>query len=314
MDSNSMSPPQEHSEGQDRVSSAVRAARRERKRQTDREAQRHRRARTRSHVAHLEKTVKDLTEALEKQEKASWPRTLQQQHLQIERLGGVLETIYSLAQQARGIASPSLNCPKEIPEIQNRFSHKSLGFMGKGEDTLSSPEPMDCAAADGSPSPASLPNDRDSRSQRAITPENAQLRRQLMASPGDKNQNYFELINNALNALQERTVDLPSSSFENDEDIAIRVVVNGWETARQKYKLDEGWAVLETFDEGLFNNSGSVERMAMLRLMRAIFVVSRRFPCHTYGISIANFYFNAQSKVNTSNHLHPSLPPYMTPT
>lgn len=279
-----MSPSHENSEGQeDRVSSAVRAARRERKRQTDREAQRHRRARTRTHVAHLEKTVKDLTEALEKQEKASWPRTLQQQHLQIERLSGVLETIHNLTSQVRGGVSASLNSSKEVPDVHSRVSHKATaGFTGNEEGGWPSPEQMDCSpAANNASSTVSLSNHHDSHTQqRVITPENAQLRKQLLAGHDEKNMNYFELINNALVALQARTANLPSSSFENDEDIAIRVVVNGWDAARQKYDLDEGWAVLETFDEGLFKTCGFVERLAMVRLMRAIFVVSSSFPLH----------------------------------
>lgn len=286
-----MSPSQENSEGgHDKTLREIRDARRERKRQTDREAQRHRRARTRNHVAHLEKTVKDLTEALEKQEKASWPRTLQQQHIQIERLSGVLETVNSLVLQARSFSSSYLNsCSKDLPEIQTRLPcESSAATVSKKREeeagSLPTPDRIGCSCADAGvvtvndvSSTVSPPSHHDSHSQQAISPEVTHLRTQLLANNRDKNQNFFELISNALNAIERRLSKLPLSHFENDEDIAIRAVIHGWEAVRKAYELDEGWLVIEIFDECLFNECGPVEKLAMVRLIRAVFVVSLEF-------------------------------------
>jgi hypothetical protein len=290
-----MSPSPENSEGgQDKTLSEIRDARRERKRQTDREAQRHRRARTRNHIVHLEKTVRDLTEALEKQEKASWPRTLQQQHIQIERLSGVLETVNSLVLQARSFSSSYLNsCSKDLPEIQTRLPCESSTVIvsKKREEeagSLPTPDQIGCSCAvasagvvtvDDVSSAVSPPSHHDSHSQRAISPEVTHLRTQLLANNRDKNQNLFELISNALNAIERRLSKLPLSHFENDEDIAIRAVVHGWEAVRKAYELDEGWLVIEIFDECLFNECGPVEKLAVVRLIRAVFMVSLEFWC-----------------------------------
>lgn len=53
-----------------------------------------------------------------------------------------------------------------------------------------------------------------------------------------------------------------------DEDIVIRSVLHGWPDVEDHYTLDAGWRALKNIDQNVFNRSGLVERMAILRMMR----------------------------------------------
>ncbi|KAJ9612169.1 hypothetical protein H2200_003766 [Cladophialophora chaetospira] len=60
-------------------------------------------------------------------------------------------------------------------------------------------------------------------------------------------------------------------SFTNqplDEDIIVRAVLHGWRDVQDEYLLDKGWQALRTIDQCVFRESGVVERMAILYMMR----------------------------------------------
>jgi hypothetical protein len=59
-----------------------------------------------------------------------------------------------------------------------------------------------------------------------------------------------------------------------DADIAIRAVLHGWTTVTKKYALDALWAILRHADEAIFGNCGSIERLAVLRVMISMLRVS----------------------------------------
>lgn len=60
-------------------------------------------------------------------------------------------------------------------------------------------------------------------------------------------------------------------SFTNqplDEDIVVRAVLHGWREVQDQYLLDPGWQALRNIDQSIFRESGIVERMAILWMMR----------------------------------------------
>ncbi|KAL4907860.1 hypothetical protein BDW74DRAFT_148158 [Aspergillus multicolor] len=52
-----------------------------------------------------------------------------------------------------------------------------------------------------------------------------------------------------------------------DSDIAVRVIVHGWEAVTHLYPLDPVWTMLRTADEAVWRTCGLVERLAILRVV-----------------------------------------------
>jgi hypothetical protein len=56
------------------------------------------------------------------------------------------------------------------------------------------------------------------------------------------------------------------------EDIPIRAILNGWPVVEELYSLDSGWKMLRECDQTLFAHCGALERLAILRMMRLIYI------------------------------------------
>jgi hypothetical protein len=82
---------------------------------------------------------------------------------------------------------------------------------------------------------------------------------------GDENVHIVAVVNNVLSRAETFTF---SSALEQDADIAIRAVAHGWPATEQRHTLDPVWQILRQIDEGVFFRCGSVERLAILRVLR----------------------------------------------
>jgi hypothetical protein len=93
----------------------------------------------------------------------------------------------------------------------------------------------------------------------------------ILHDPG--NQNFFMMLNDAILRLKVSFGDAPFSGVEDDNDICIRAVLHGWRAAERKVPMDSAWQLLRAIDQKIFCHAGIVERVAVLRVMRAMFVV-----------------------------------------
>jgi hypothetical protein len=87
------------------------------------------------------------------------------------------------------------------------------------------------------------------------------------------NQNFFMMLNDAILRLKVSSGDASLSGVEDDNDICIRAVLHGWRAAEQKIPMDPAWQLLRGMDQTFFCHAGIVERVAILRVTRAMLVV-----------------------------------------
>jgi hypothetical protein len=237
------------------------SARLERKRASDRMSQQTTRARTKAYIAHLERTTRTLTEA-NNGSGATVSKQLKEQHEEIENLKNVINRIATLANDVAGRSSAarstdfknhsSANLSNSIPHQIKRRENLSAEAAEYAGDHF--PETFN---------PASHPN-QQSLSEMYPT---------LNVKCGHNDRDYFEALDQALAMIERSHQRHQFSGPEVDDDISIRAVLHGWDAARAKNPFDIGWQLLQNLDQGLFFRSGSVERIAILRLVRSILMV-----------------------------------------
>ncbi|KAF9893847.1 hypothetical protein FE257_010017 [Aspergillus nanangensis] len=234
----------------------------DRKRITDRRAQRNRRERIKAHIAHLEKTVSELTEASADRSDSGLLKKLEEKQLEITRLTDIIRQIHVLAGDS--LASPS------------------GGHAGRGRPPQRQIQPE--VPTGGLASKAE--------------PQPSQMHHVTLPSPyqrlvcGDGFENYFDIVNSSIAGVLGATDSIVSSA-EDDDDLAIRAILHGWESAGAEYPgFDNGWKLLKALDQGLFYRAGPVERLAILRLMRSMLAWNRA----------------------ASNHPERQIPSFMCPT
>ena len=86
--------------------------------------------------------------------------------------------------------------------------------------------------------------------------------------------NHFSILNSHLAQLELCDPNANYSGPDVDDDIAIRAILFGWDDARRKHNFDTLWMGLEAFDNALFFRSRTVERVAVMSMLRALLVVS----------------------------------------
>jgi len=217
--------------------SGMTAARRERKRLTDREAQKASRARTKQYIAYLEKTVADQARFSNQEHISRLSIQLDQQQKEIERLRAALKSVGRFASDA---------CNTPLGDTADIHHRPSFPWPGLSHDA---------AHHDHSFDPG-----------RVAPPGNS-----LVCGHGSRN--YLQVMSDFLGMAEKSDRRIPFTKSEEDDDLAVRAVLHGWEAAKQSHSLDIAWQVLEMVDRGLFYRSGSVERVATLRLMRAMLMV-----------------------------------------
>jgi hypothetical protein len=247
-------------------------ARLERKRATDRESQRVIRARTKSYIEHLESTIQQLEQSATDHRTRSLVQTVAEQHAEIERLRGVIRTVNRmLGDVARPGMEIVLNAAHdshilftdvaESPPVAADMSEPA----GTGSSQILTSTLLDRSYEYGSETAPSIV------SQPSHDPFWAPLTNYLACGNGTGN--YLGTLSMEFASIQSDISFCPLTSAEEDEDVAIRSVTHGWHATEQRHALDPGWKLLQALDEGLFYRSGSVERMAILRVMRLTLLV-----------------------------------------
>ncbi|KIW16896.1 hypothetical protein PV08_04086 [Exophiala spinifera] len=240
-------------------------SRRERKRASDRMSQQATRARTKAYIAHLESTTQRLTEALAGEGTAALSKRLSEQHDQIETLKKALARIAMVANAANNGCNANDSESFLRAEVESRSLRDTI-LSNRCETILPSTEASVVDSKCGC-----FPSD-------TLAPANAFAQQesllQMYSLPdllcGNQDRDYFSILNQALETIENNHARHLFSGPEVDDDTCIRAILHGWDAARSRNPFDVGWQLLELLDEGLFCRSGSVERMAILRVMRAM--------------------------------------------
>lgn len=222
-------------------------ARKERKRLNDRRAQQSSRARTKAYIQQLENQVKVATEDPRSSLALS---SVQQQQAENAKLRATITKIEEL-----------------LTEVRGDVVHKEGQEPSKGDLTLNSVQ-----------SPGSDKPPNSSPCSNTISCEESSFTKDTTSSEGlpdlFSGTNFFQAVNDLLVWTEEQAKRFPADVvYENDEDITIRAVLDGWDAVKARHRLDIGWQALEVVDQGIFNKTGVVERVATLRIMRSVFLV-----------------------------------------
>ncbi|OGM49905.1 hypothetical protein ABOM_001442 [Aspergillus bombycis] len=245
----------------------------DRKRITDRRAQRNHRERVKAYISHLETTVEELTEASQKGSEQSLVQKLQEKQLEIEQLKRAIRQANEVLHTALG--TPSSRSPaivetvhKDSPEIQNSWppvASKDESAEGLNNRKIQ----MESTFEPGDISPSTSRGSQflnDNRLTSFHSPYGT-------LACGDGQVNYFQVVNESL--VHVLSAGALTTSADDDDDLAIRAILHGWDAVKQDKPLDHGWNFLRALDQGLFHRAGAVERLAILRLMRSMLMVGR---------------------------------------
>jgi len=254
--------------------------RRERKRAIDRESQRLSRARTRAYIAQLEQTIEELNSS-----KASPNASVESSSVSISqlkkqceenrKLKAMIGRIHRMTQEVVDTpldasleerpsdGSPCHNHAVESNRTTSECSDSPAGDddaryeIPLAENTVTSP--FDFREQDGTPMfNDSLRNNAWQVALASITQNTGLLR------------NHFEEVTNQLTELELSDPSLPYTGVEEDDDIVIRACLHGWDEARRRHTLDHVWQGIEAIDQSMFYRARVVERVASVRLIRAL--------------------------------------------
>ncbi|KAL4806181.1 hypothetical protein BDV18DRAFT_138941, partial [Aspergillus unguis] len=243
----------------------------DRKRLTDRKAQRQRRERIKTYIARLEKTLEDLTASSSNGGggvEATLLKQLEQQRAKTERLTGVISTIQGVLEGSKEViadagAGTATGAGKGTG-IAGRSSISRNGYR-RGNQSASSSKPSEPEAEKEKPASYTITPDLAMRiSLHTQNPKNSGTR------------NYFEIVNETISTVSGEEDCLEPSTTDDDDDIAIRAILHGWDKVGDGYRkggkggLDRVWGLLQALDQGIFSQTGMVERVAVLRLMRTM--------------------------------------------
>ncbi|KFY24160.1 hypothetical protein V491_02280 [Pseudogymnoascus sp. VKM F-3775] len=265
------------------------AAHLERRRMADRESQRAGRERTKNHIRHLEKLVESLQKTEDNDRLGALMEQCQELRGQNEQLMSVISNIGRMCKsierpnetRIRPSFSPNVAPKTSIePDLQqqplhSRFSigdiwpsvpahedqpqswwdHGSLGEVGGMHQVPSNPL---LSSID-----PSLPN-LSSTAQALENPTQTVPR--AFPARETATETTAEVVNNILSKAELFTV--LSTHPDEDADIAIRAVLNGWNSVRQTNSLDNGWESISKVDQQAFLSCGLIERLAILHVMR----------------------------------------------
>ncbi|KAL5366312.1 hypothetical protein BJX96DRAFT_182466 [Aspergillus floccosus] len=174
------------------------SASKDRKRITDRRAQRNRRERIKLHISRLEKRVEELTDASANGESALLKR-LEEKQLENARLADIIKQIHALTgDPSKALVSAAPQAPRGQPQR-----------IGSRTPEAQSPDASDIVA---STQPNAIPSPYSD----------------LVCGTGFGN--YFAVVNSCITGIL-RTADSIISSAEDDDDLAIRAILHGWESS-----------------------------------------------------------------------------------
>ncbi|KAK9772820.1 putative BZIP domain-containing protein [Seiridium cardinale] len=287
--------------GQSPPGSGTMSARRLKKREQDRLAQRAARGRTKQRISELEATVAELSHAGPGQ---STGRLREQLATVTKEKNGLVQTLNAIQNliQARSSGDSVLHddlC-HHAPRPPSAFSSgPSIGLSNavdgpasnesaiddNGYPTLPTTEllsptspTLDIASQAAMMMPVALSGDIDITGQLSGEPQ--------VPSPGTCDCSYWDPIDAGNNSSQPRSLWRSSNDFlkesrkvpaneltqadQQADDIPVRVLLEGWDAIAKSGQLSPLWAKLREIDELQFSNCGDVERLAILRMMHSL--------------------------------------------
>ncbi|KAL2818411.1 hypothetical protein BDW59DRAFT_175153 [Aspergillus cavernicola] len=221
----------------------------ERKRQTDRKAQRQRRERIKTYITRLETTLEELTAASGNGMEATLLKQLEQQRLKTERLSSVINHIHEVLEETRNSSSPASESP--LLTQGETISAASRRILNSSEKSSSNPPPP----------PPTFTINIDLATKISLHTQNP-------SNSGTRN--YFQLVNESISNIAKEQNSITPSTAADDDDLAIRAILHGWDSIRDGGRTDHVWGLLQALDQGIFSQTGLVERVAILRLMRSM--------------------------------------------
>lgn len=265
------------------------AAHLEKRRMADRESQRAGRERTKNHIRHLEKLVESLQKSEDNDRLGALMEQCQELRGQNEQLMSVISNIGRMCKSIEHPEetrrhpgpSPSISFKTALqPDLHQRPLHSGIAAvdMRSGVPThedqpgswwnqsgLSEVEGMHQVPLLASIDP-SLPN-LDSPTQSQASPiQTLHTAPRSFVAPEIASETTAEVVNNILSKAELFTV--LTTHPNDDADIAIRAVLNGWNSVRQTDALDDGWESISKVDQHAFISCGLIERLAILHVMR----------------------------------------------
>ncbi|OBT78007.1 hypothetical protein VF21_03098 [Pseudogymnoascus sp. 05NY08] len=268
------------------------AAHLEKRRMADRESQRAGRERTKNHIRHLEKLVESLQKTEDNDRLGALMEQCQELRGQNEQLMSVISNIGRLCKsiehpdetRTRSDTSPpgvTFKTSME-PGLHQQPLHGGIAPADMRPSFLAhegQPEPwwnqIGLTEMEGmhqvpinpvlSPIDPLLPNPNSSiQAQSPI--QTAHTVPRPFPAPETATETTAEAVNNILSKAELFTV--LSTQPDEDTDIAIRAVLNGWNSVRQTDSLDDGWESISKVDQQAFISCGLIERLAILQVMR----------------------------------------------
>ncbi|KAE8330023.1 hypothetical protein BDV39DRAFT_213495 [Aspergillus sergii] len=260
----------------------------DRKRITDRKAQRNHRERVKAYISQLETTVEELTKASQEGSECSLLQKLQEKQLEIERLKGAIRQANTALRTALDTTSASISpsiaekVPRDSPARQN--NSPSVAEHGTTQRLNNRKMQMEYTLE---------LEDISLNMSHASQFQNNNKRKDFAApysnlACGDGQKNYFQVVNESL--IHVLSGGPLTTSAADDDDLTIRAILHGWDTIKEDKTLDRGWNFLRALDQGLYHRTGPVERLAILRLMRSMLMSKNGSPGHSTG-QVPSFMF-----------------------
>ncbi|KAK9786222.1 putative Transporter [Seiridium cardinale] len=287
--------------GQSPPGSGTMSARRLKKREQDRLAQRAARGRTKQRISELEATVAELSHAGPGQ---STGRLREQLATVTKEKNGLVQTLNAIQNliQARcsgdsvlhddsshhaprppsaPLSGPSIGLSNAVDgSASNESAIDDNGYPTLPTTELLSPTSpiLDVASQAAMMMPVALLGDIDITGQLSGEPR--------VPSPGTCDCSYSDPIDTGNNSSQPRSLWRSSNDFlkgsrkvpsneltqadQQADDIPVRVLLEGWDAIAKSGQLSPLWAKLREIDELQFSNCGDVERLAILRMMHSL--------------------------------------------
>lgn len=268
------------------------AAHLERRRMADRESQRAGRERTKNHIRHLEKLVESLQKSEDNDRLGALMEQCQELRGQNQQLMSVISNIGRMCksiehpEETRRHPGPSPGISFKTalqPDLHQQPLHSGIaatdmrsGFpahedqpgswwnqSGLSEVQEMHQVPSNTLLSSIDPSLINLNSPTQSQASPIQTPHTAP---RSFVAPDIATETTAEVVNNILSKAELFTV--LSTHTNDDADIAIRAVLNGWNSVRQTDALDNGWESISQVDQHAFISCGLIERLAILHVMR----------------------------------------------
>ena len=267
----------------------------ERKRATDRETQRAIRAKNKSYIDHLERTIRTYERSAKDDLTRNLATKVSEQHSEIERLQSIMKNAQKTLEAALDVAATADVTSQTKGSTPSTSTSQSAVSSVQHENVASSvhqskvPEPM--AEAEIKIEQAAVFTHTGTEETKDQPTHVFECSPDNPLACGDGIENYLSRLSINLSRVENDCSFCPLTSAEEDEDVAIRAVFEGWHAVELRHCLDPVWKFLQATDQGLFCRSGPVERVAVLRIMRAMLLY----------------------KINPFWHPTPEIPSYMMP-